>query len=42
MNYPSAADEPLRIRIGRYVGVFESTSTGYSAYVPSNPGLGKA
>jgi predicted RNase H-like HicB family nuclease len=39
MNRAYADDAPLRIRIGRYVGVFEKTGTGYSAYVPSLPGL---
>jgi predicted RNase H-like HicB family nuclease len=39
MNQASAHDAPLRIRVGRYVGVFAKTSTGYSAHVPSIPGL---
>ena len=30
---------PLRIRVGRYVGVFAKTSTGYSAHAPVVPGL---
>jgi predicted RNase H-like HicB family nuclease len=40
MNQASSTrDEPLRIRIGHYVGVFARTSTGYSAHVPSLQGL---
>jgi len=39
MNRTHADETPLRIRIGRYAGVFEKTGTGYSAYVPSLPGL---
>jgi predicted RNase H-like HicB family nuclease len=39
MNQARSEDAPLRIRVGRYVGVFEKTGTGYSAYVPSLPGL---
>ena len=39
MNHASAPDAELRIRVGRYVGVFAKTSTGYSAHVPSLPGL---
>jgi predicted RNase H-like HicB family nuclease len=39
MNQARAEEVPLRIRVGRYAGVFEKTGTGYSAYVPSLPGL---
>ncbi len=39
MNQAHAENAPLRIRVGRYMGVFEKTGTGYSAYVPSLPGL---
>jgi len=43
MNQAHVSDKaPLRIHIGRYVGVFEKTDTGYSAYVPALPGLAVA
>ena len=31
---------PYHIRVGRYMGIFEKTGTGYSAYVARLPGLG--
>jgi predicted RNase H-like HicB family nuclease len=34
--------ESSRVRVGHYVGIVTKTGTGYSAYVPSLPGLGVA
>ena len=34
--------ENTRVRIGHYVGIVAKTGTGYSAHVPSLPGLGVA